>query len=136
MDILVKQGEEAIKRMNMLRILPQCRKAFTEGEVWVSEMTPIVGAMYEVDDELTFKIKEFEDEYDALVYHVLHGYYNIGEMYTFLYVSKHEEEWEMDEKDIKENCTYAYVYNKTYPDCSEIGLVGIENVNGGLRRTF
>lgn len=55
-----------------------------------------------------------------------------------LYVSSYEEEWESDRADIKEKQLYAYVWNRTDNCCSEIGLVGIEQVEhcNLLQRTF
>ena len=125
---------EAINRMKALKLFVPCIKAFKDrNEVQLSEMT---GGLYEFsrDEELNAKIKEFEEEYNALVYHVIHTYTNFGEMYSFLYVSDYEEEWEMDNEDIQDNYAMSYVWNKDCPDFSEFGSIGIRQKFGGLVR--
>lgn len=125
---------EAINRMKALDLFDPCIKAFkNRDEVQLSEMT---GGLYEFsrDEELNAKIKEFEEEYNALVYHVIHTYTNFGEMYSFLYVSDYKEEWEMDNEDIQDNYAMSYVWNKDYPDFSEFGSIGIRQKFGGLVR--
>lgn len=82
--------------------------------------------------ELESRIKEFERDYDAMVYAVTHEYLEFGECYTFLYV----------DKDDPNNLTiddglyyvYAYVWNKTMDYCSEFGTVGIQSSYGGIVR--
>lgn len=82
--------------------------------------------------ELESRIKEFERDYEALVYAVTHEYLEFGECYTFLYV----------DKDDPNNLTiddglyyvYAYVWNKTMEYCSEFGTVGIQSAYGGIVR--
>ena len=125
---------EAINRMKALDLFEPCIKAFeNRDEVQLTEMT---GGLYEFsrDEELNAKIKEFEEEYNVLVYHVIHTYTNFGEMYSFLYVSNYQEEWEMDNKDIQVNYVMSYVWNKDYPDFSEFGSIGIRQKFGGLVR--
>ena len=41
-----------------------------------------------------------EEEYNALVYHVIHSPMEFGDCYNFLYVSDHPEEWEYDILDL------------------------------------
>lgn len=82
--------------------------------------------------ELESRIKEFERDYEAMVYAVTHEYLEFGECYTFLYV----------DKDDPNNLTiddglyyvYAYVWNKTMDYCSEFGTVGIQSSYGGIVR--
>ena len=92
----------------------------------------------EKEIELIKAINEFEKEYNVYVYHIVYSNTNIGQLYTMLYVSSHEEEWGSDRADIKEKQLYAYVWNRTDNCCSEIGLVGIEKIEhcNLLQRTF
>lgn len=125
---------EAINRMKGLELFAPCIKAFKDrNEVQLSEMT---GGLYEfsVNEELTAKVKEFEQEYNALVYHVIHTFAQFGELYNFLYVSDHEEEWEMDQDDIKDNYVMCYVWNKDDDWCSEFGTIAVRQKFGGLVR--
>lgn len=81
-------------------------------------------------------IRKFEEKNNGLVYHVIKTQMNFGLMYSFLYVSEHIEEWQMDMEDLGDNQTLAYVVNTTMPDCSEFGTIGIEPSIGGLKRIW
>lgn len=125
---------EALKRMKTLQLFTPCIKAFEKrNEVQLSEMT---GGLYEFsgNEELTVKVKAFEEEYNALVYHVIHTYTQFGELYSFLYVSDHQDEWDMDNEDIKDNYAMVYVWNKDDEWCSEFGSIAVRQKFGGLVR--
>ena len=125
---------EAIKRMEMFGLFKPCIKSFIKyDEVQLSEPT---GGLYEFSDneELNAKIKEFEEDYNALVYHVIHTYTQFGELYSFLYVSDYEEEWEMDNADVKDGYAVAYVWNKNDEWMSEMGGIAVRELFGGLVR--
>ena len=126
---------EAIKRMKALDLYKSYITLFEkDNQIFMSEMT---GGVYEFNDneELVAKVKEFETEYDALVYHVIRTMTKFGELYNFLYVSKYEEEWEMDNADISTGYAMAYVWNKTDEWCSEFGSIGVQGKFGGIVRT-
>lgn len=126
--------KEAIKRMKELDLFGPCINAFEDrDEVQLSEMT---GGLYEFSSnaELNERIEDFEDEYDALVYHVIHTYTQFGELYHFLYVSDHEDEWDMDWEDIKDNYVMCYVWNVDDELCSEFGTIMVRQKFGGLTR--
>ena len=132
------QKQEAIKRMKALGMFKPCIKAFDKyDEVQLSEPN---GGLYEFSDdaELNAKVREFEEEYHALVYHVIHTPVRIDgipmDMYNFLYVSAHEEEWEMDMAYIQDSYAMAYVWNKTDDWLSEIGSIAVQERFGGLVR--
>lgn len=128
---------EAINRMKEFGLFAPCIKAFKRGEVQLSEQT---GGLYEFssDKELTAKVQEFEKENNALVYHVIHTPVMIDgevmDMYNFLYVSDYQEEYEMDNADIKEGYVLAYVWNKTIDYFSEFGSIAVKGCFGGLVR--
>lgn len=117
--------KEAIKRMKEWGIFPQTIKQF-ENEGLISESAPPFGACFWIEDEQLDRVREFEKEHDALVYHVIHSYTNIGEMEAYLYVSNYIDEWKYDHEDIKEGQQLCYVYNHDAPDCSEFGTIGIK----------
>lgn len=128
---------EAINRMKKLGLLSPCIKAFERGEVQMSEQT---GGLYEFsrDKELTAKVQEFEQKSNALVYHVIHTPLMLDgavmDMYNFLYVSDYQEEYEMDNFDIKDGYVCAYVWNKTVDHFSEFGSIVVKRCFGGLVR--
>ena len=126
--------KEAINRMKVLGLFAPCIKHFDKyDEVQLSEPT---GGLYEFYDnaELTAKVKEFEEEHNALVYHVIHTYTQFGELYNFLYVSDHDDEWVMDNEDIQDNYVLCYVWNKDDDWCSEFGTIAVRQKFGGLVR--
>lgn len=125
---------EAIKRMKMLDLYNPYIKAFEKkDEIFLSEMT---GGVYEITNEIELKekIKEFETEHNALVYHVIRTMTAFGELYSFLYISDYEEEWEMDNDDLSDGYAMSYVWNKTDEWCSEFGSIGVRGKYGGIVR--
>jgi hypothetical protein len=86
------------------------------------------------EPELLKKIKEFEAEYGSIVYAVTHERFWFGECYTFLIVSKYEEEWEMTLEEAKDGYVFSYVWNKSDEECSEFGTVAVKSFGGGIAR--
>ena len=123
---------EAIKRMKALDIYEETIRQFKEGLVSCSE--PPYGANFWLDDDQEKFVKEFEAEYNAIVYFIIRSYTNFGQLDSILYVSDHKEEWEMDDEDIKDGYAVAYVRNYDVPEYSEFGTIAVENRFGGLVR--
>ena len=129
-----KKKEEAIKRMKVLGLFKPCIKAFEKyDELQLTEPT---GGLYEFSDneELNAKIKEFEEEYNALVYHVILTYTQFGELYNFLYVSDYPEEYEFEMEELEDGYAIAYVWNKTDDWMSELGGIAVTERFGGIIR--
>ena len=125
---------EAIKRMKVLDLYKPYINLFEkDNQIFLSEMTGGVYEFYE-NTALIEKVKEFEAEHNALVYHVIHTMTGFGELYSFLYVSDYEEEWEMDNEDIADGYVMSYVWNKTDEWCSEFGSIAVKNRFGGIVR--
>ena len=135
MNITIEDKKaEAIKRMKDIGIYPQTIDQFKEG--YLSQSEPPFGACFWVEGEQLERVREFENEYNALVYFVIHTYSNLGETEEYLYVSDYEEEWEMDRDDLANGMTLAYVYVKDNPVFSEFGTIRIElTPAAGLKRT-
>ena len=125
------QMEEAIKRMKMLKLHKNVINEFKEGQLNMSENG---GILYWVDDTYLPKIREIEKKYNLVVYHVIHDFTYFGDILTLLYVSKDEEEWEMDRQDLIDGYPCAYVINLDDDYCSEFGSVEIVPQIGGLKR--
>jgi len=127
--------QEAIKRLKMLKVINNVISDFEqEDKLNVSEFG---GILFWLDDEVVKKkISELEEKYGVVVYHVILSQTEFGTMYSFLYVSEEMEYWAEDREELeREGYTYAYVFNKTYPEFSEGGGIIVEPMNGGLRRT-
>ena len=90
-----------------------------------------------VKHELLAKIEEVEKRYEGVVYAVLHYFVEDSEMYAFLLVSKYNLEehgepvlFNTENSHIK--YALAYVWNKTYDYCSELGDIAVAYCHGGL----
>lgn len=128
--------QEVVKRMRLLQLSPSCISAFKKGEVWESEFG---GVLYQCDATMQDLISQVQDKYDCLVYHVIKDICVYGDekmnLISFLFVSKHKEEWSSEWKDMKNGIVFGYVYNETYPDFSELGPFYVVPSFGGLERT-
>lgn len=132
----IEKKKEAIKRMKRWGIYKDTITHFDE-EDKISKSSPPFGACYWIEGEQLNRIRKFEEEYNALVYHVIHNYTNFGEMESYLYVSDHKDEWEDDMNQIEQGIQMAYVHNLTVPDDSEFGYIGIKRTPAhGLTRVF
>ena len=128
------QKTEAIRRMKALKMHQNTIDEFRDKDkLNVSTMNK--GILYWINKEQEAYVKAFEEEYGALVYHVIHDHTSIGELLTMLYVSQDEETWKEDMEYLQnEGFAYAYVKNLDDNWCSEIGGVWVEAINGGVRR--
>jgi len=130
-----KQVNEAIKRMESIRLMPKAIEEFkNEGKINYSDCN--FGFLYWLTDKYKNLVKKFEKENNCVVYHAIHDVTNIGEMLALFYVSNCEEEWEADNDDLKDGYSICYVENLTYGDLSEFGSIMFKPINGGLRRVF
>ena len=129
------QKEVALSAMKSLDIYaPYIRKFEKDGTITLFER---FGGYYIDEDnepELIKKIREFEAEYDSIVYAVTHEIFWFGECYSFLIVSKYEEEWEMTLEEAKDGYAFAYVWNKSDEICSEFGTIAVRSFGGGIAR--
>lgn len=127
-----KAKKEAIERMKILKLFKNVITDFKDDDRL--NKSEDLGFLYWLYDEEEEMVKEFEKEHECVVYHVILSRTNIGTMYSLLYVSLDDEEWEEDRADLQNGQVLAYVVNKTDPECSEIGYIGIKPQIGGLVR--
>jgi hypothetical protein len=129
------QKEVAISAMKSLDIYgPYIKKFEKDGTVTLFEG---FGGYY-IDEhqepELLKKIREFEEETGSLVYAVIHNIFEFGECYSFLIISKYDEEWSMTLEEVKDGYAFSYVWNKTDDYCSEFGTIAVRSFGGGIAR--
>ncbi len=135
-----KMKAEALKRLKTLGVMPEVIKAFKkDGVVYYSEranrMFPAVLYFLSNEDKYMELKKKFEEKTGDLVYHAILTHTEFGDCLDFLYVSKHEEEWEMDNEDLSDGYVLVYSNNLSAPDCSEFGSIAVRSIMGGLERT-
>lgn len=127
-----KMREQAVKCLNALNLHPNVIEDFKEGIINYS----LKGGLYWLSEDLKEKIEEVEKERGILVYHCIRSFTNFGELIDCLYVSKYEDEWRDDLKDIKKRQMYSFCINLGDPFCSEFGLIGIKPMWGGVLREW
>lgn len=129
---------ETLKKLNVyapyIRKLAAKKSTVTMFERFVGYY---IDGLSNLQDELLVKIEEVEKRYEGVVYAVLHYFVDDSEMYAFLLVSKYnlEEYGEpvlFDTENSHIKCALAYVWNKTYDDCSELGDIAVAYHYGGL----
>lgn len=138
-----KMKEEALNRLAKLGIMNRVKEGFAkDGTLFYSDQTSLGGILYLLSEAPGWyeKIRNFEEEHNALVYHAIHSRTVLGDMLTLLFVSQFEEEWEFDNNDLDykdENgfTVFSYVYNLSHDDLSEFGTVIVKEAGGGLVRT-
>lgn len=127
-----EQKVEALERMRRWGIIYDAIKQFKyEDRVMRSE----AGILYWLDEEQEKFVKEFEEEYGALVYAVIWNKTEFGELLSMLYVGNEKDYWEQDKLDIKDGYAFAYVKNLDDETSSECGMIGVKARFGGLVRT-
>lgn len=125
--------KEAIRRMEILDIYSETIRQFEEDGL-VSYSEPPLGTNYWLTDEQMKIVRDFEEEYNALVYFATTNVTEFGKLDSFLYVSDYEDEWKEDVEYLKDGYVYAYVYNYETPEFSEIGSIRVQPRFGGLVR--
>lgn len=130
------QKEMAIKCMQQLDIYkPYIRKFEKDGTATLFERFAGYYITEDQEPELLNKIKEFEAETGSLVYAVTHEMFEFGECYSFLCVSKYEEDWPLTvETGIYGSYVWSYVWNKDCEWCSEYGTIAVKSFGGGIAR--
>lgn len=140
MNISLEQKKaECIARMKMLQLHPGVIRQFDgEGQICISN--PPFGVMTRSTGEDLERIRQFEQEHNAMVYFVVRTDYSIGTLDSYLFVNDEEGDWVSDRRDIKSYDrlgVMAYVCNRSDPELSESGYIGVERtVFGGLCRTW
>ncbi len=136
-DILLKamQKDQAVSRLGVLRI--------KDDEIvnFMSSLEPKLcehpfGKMYLMDTDDKEAVREFEKQYNALVYLVIRNVMEDGNMLdSYLYVSEHKDEWCDDIIDCANMIPVAYVRNYRHPELSEFGSIVLSRTeNGGVIR--
>ena len=129
-----KQKAKAIEIMKQMDIYKPYIEGF-KNEDKVCFFEQFGGFWVYQEPEVEAKMKELENEYGCTVYAITHEFTHFGECYSFLLVSKYEEEWDMLVTSEKNNhYAFAYVWNKDDDYCSEFGTVVVKSFGGGIKR--
>ena len=130
------QKEEAVRRLKEIKYFEDHLKEFIKNDtIFRTEPDGIEFFLTEEEQKI---VSDFENKYETLVFHIIIDYMEFGTIYSLLYVSKYENEWEDDLKlnqSTREFTTLSYVQNISDPNCSEFGSIRIYNHLGGIIRT-
>ena len=136
--------DEALDRMELLGLPPYAKAAFKVDEyLTLSDISDKVcqSRVDGVPEDIKKLIKEYEEKFGALIYHVIHtkGIYVGFEYYDCLSVSPYESYWDY-ERDLMEDrgdtWAMSYSINVTKPEYTESGTIKIENHSGVLKRVL
>ena len=127
--------DKAIELMKQLGIYEPYIDGFKdEDNVCFYEM--YAGFWVYQEPEIEKKMKEIEAEYKCVVYAITHEFTDFGELYDFLLVPNHKDDWDnlIYTQSKTEHIAFAYVWNKSDDLCSEFGSIGVKSFGGGIRR--
>ena len=124
---------EAIKRLKAMDIIEDAIIQFVQEDTVMVSENPF-GMLYWLNDEQKQLVKEFEEEYNGLVYLANYCNTEFGRLLALFYVSDYNEEWEMDNYDIEDGYACVYCINLDCPDFSEFGSIAFMPTNGGIKR--
>ena len=129
-----KQKQKAIEFLKQMDIYKPYIEGF-EKEDKVCFFEGYGGYWVYQEPEIEAKMKQLEEEYGCTVYAITHEFTRFGECWSFLLVTKYEEEWD-DLLNSERNVHYgfAYVWNKDDDWCSEFGTIGVKSFGGGITR--
>lgn len=114
--------EEAIRRMKQMGVWEGAVQEFEQkARIFCSERP--AGAFFDLDEEQQKILQEVQNDYGGLVYMVVRANTTIGLMDSFLWVSKHKEEWDLDREDIQNGLAFSWTHNYAEPMYSEFGSI-------------
>lgn len=135
MDLQEKQREEAISRMKTLRIRKEVVNEFQKNGTVRVCIRPY-GRFDSLTEKEILGIREFEHQYNAVVYVVLRSVTFYGVLDAYLFVSGIPDKWEQERDDLSGEYIYCYVANQRDPTGSEFGDITIKHTRSrGLVRT-
>lgn len=125
--------EEAIKRMEILKLHPNVIKEFKE-EHKLNRSESKLGILYWLTDEEQEIVTDFEKKHKgSMVYHIIKTLTQyFGVVYDLLYITEDTEDWKIDREYLKENLVLSY----TVTQFAECGYIQVKCINGGLARLY
>jgi hypothetical protein len=132
----VKQKEIASECLEKLDIYKPYVRKFKSEKTMPCFYENFGGFWADQEPELWKKIKEVEDEYNCLVYAITHEFFEFGECWSMLCVSKDTKEVTdcLVQNTVSRFYAFAYVWNATDDMLSEFGDIVVQSFGGGIRR--
>ena len=132
----VLQKEIAIECLEKLDIYKPYIRKFKSEKTMPCFYENFGGFWADQEPELWKKVKEVEDEYDCLVYAITHEFFEFGECWSMLCVSKDTKTVTdcLIQNTISRFYAFAYVWNASDDNLSEFGDIVVQSFGGGIRR--
>lgn len=126
---------EAIRWMNILGVNPDVVKMFEKQDI-VMACSGVTGTYLPLADPmLEAQIREFEQQWDDLVYMVIRTPSPYGWLDSLLFIDNYQDEWEFASQELKDGYVLSWTINQDYPVCSDMGSIIVERTqSGGLIR--
>lgn len=134
---LKEMKEQVIKQMKALKLNNKVIEDYMkEDKIYKStNMKPYIEEIPEEEKKL---IEDFEKKNETIVFHVINVKSQILNQYELLFISRNKEKWKDDVVDNKNGfiISNTIVINTKLNKqmVNEIGIIGIENNNGGVYR--
>ena len=124
--------QEALNRMKMLLLHRNVINEFKKENKLNKSEGPL-GTLYWLDEEEKGMVKEYQEKWNVLVYHVIKTFTkDMGVIYDLLYIIDEKQYWEREREELKE----GLVLSHTKSQFSESGDIFVINVSGGLARLY
>lgn len=126
--------QEALARMKLLKLDERITKAFEDhDQVFLSQSMAGQTFLQPPDEEVTDRVRAFEEEYGCLVYHAHWCHLQmIGDVWSLLFVSPAASDWK-SEKQYLVDCGLVYAYVDSAME-SGVSEIQVEARDGGVNR--
>ena len=130
------QKEIAIECLEKLDIYKPYVRKFKSEKTMPCFYENFGGFWADQEPALWKKIREVEDEYHCLVYAITHEFFEFGECWSMLCVSKDTKTVTdcLIQNTISRFYAFAYVWNASDDNLSEFGDIAVQSLGGGIRR--
>lgn len=124
-----QQKAEAAKRMRLLGVEEEHIQDFErDGKIYFSAADKTLPELSTEDMEI---IEEFENDYQALVYMVIRKDTEYGMKDALLYVSNDENDWPLEEDELKMSYAFTHVINHRCPEVLEFHRIDFSGTPDG-----
>lgn len=115
---------EAVERMKILKLDKQVISDFeTQDIIYVSN---IKGKLQKADDEQMELVKQFEEDKQIKIYHIIHQKTSSKDIVYFQYVSNNQNQWKLEKRDLDLGFDGVLCYKIT----KEIREIGVKAKDG------
>ena len=135
MHYLLPGAKEAIRWMNILGVNKDIVKLFEDHDI-VMACSGTTGTYLPLADPmLEAQIREFEQQWDDLVYMVIRTPSPYGWLDSLLFIDNYQDEWEFASQELKDGYVLSWTINQDHPFCSDMGSIVVKRTeSGGLIR--